>query len=100
VTWNGSIPPLGSVTITILASLNAPPGTTVSNQGQVSYDANGEGTNDASGLTDDPAVAGSANPTVFQAQSVIEVPTLGEWGLIALAGLLGAAGAGRVRRRR
>ncbi len=66
-TWNGSLAPLGgSVTITITATVNAgTQGTTISNQGTVSYDADGNGTNESTVLTDDPAVAGAANPTVF-----------------------------------
>jgi uncharacterized repeat protein (TIGR01451 family) len=64
VTWNGSIPASGSVTITITATINASAaGTTVSNQGTFNYDADLNGTNESSGVTDDPAVAGSGNPT-------------------------------------
>jgi uncharacterized repeat protein (TIGR01451 family) len=67
VTWNGSIPASGSVTITITATILAStlPGTAVSNQATFVYDADGNGTNEASGLSDDPAVAGATNPTVF-----------------------------------
>ncbi len=67
VTWNGSLAPLGgSVTITITATINAgTQGTTISSQGTVSYDSNNDGTNDASSLTDDPAVGGASDPTSF-----------------------------------
>jgi uncharacterized repeat protein (TIGR01451 family) len=67
VTWNGSIPASGSVTITITATILAStlPGTAVSNQATLAYDADGNGTNEAAGLSDDPAVAGAADPTVF-----------------------------------
>jgi len=66
VTWNGSIPAAGNVTITITATINSGTlGTTISNQGSYSYDADLNGTNESSGLTDDPAVAGAANPTTF-----------------------------------
>ena len=41
------------------------PAGTVSNQGTISYDTDGNGTNDATAQTDDPAVAGAANPTAF-----------------------------------
>ena len=37
----------------------------VSNQGTLNFDANRDGTNEATGLTDDPSVAGAANPTTF-----------------------------------
>lgn len=66
VTWNGVVPGNGSVTITITATINA--GTelqSVSNQGSTSTDANGDGVNEAAGVTDDPGVAGAGNPTVF-----------------------------------
>lgn len=66
VTWNGSIPPGTSVTITIQATINpGHEGATVSNQGSISFDANADGTNDATALTDDPAQAGASNPTTF-----------------------------------
>ena len=66
VTWNGSLAVSASVTITINATIN--PGTegaVVSNQGTVHYDADGNGTNEASALTDDPGQPGTANPTVL-----------------------------------
>jgi len=67
VTWDGPIAPGGSVTITITARIIAGTaiGATVSNQGTVSYDADGNGTNESSVLTDDPAVGGATDPTVF-----------------------------------
>jgi uncharacterized repeat protein (TIGR01451 family) len=67
VTWNGALAVSASVTITIQATIKSTVtgGTVVSNQGQVSYDSDGNGTNDASAQTDDPLVAGAANPTVF-----------------------------------
>ena len=66
MTWNGSIAPAGSVTITINATINAGTGgTTISNQGTISYDADFNGSNESSTVTDDPGVAGSNNPTSF-----------------------------------
>jgi uncharacterized repeat protein (TIGR01451 family) len=70
VTWNGTITSNGSVTITIQATINnAAAGTTITNQGSIAYDADGNGTNEASALTDDPNVAGANNPTSFVAHS-------------------------------
>ncbi|QHV99013.1 putative Ig domain-containing protein [Spirosoma endbachense] len=64
VTWNGSISPAGSITITIQATIqNGTAGQTLSNQATLSYDSDGNETNDASALTDDPSVGGAANPT-------------------------------------
>jgi uncharacterized repeat protein (TIGR01451 family) len=70
VTWNGSIAPGASVTITIPATVNpGHEGATVSNQGTISFDADSNGTNEAMVLTDDPGVAGASNPTTFVVQS-------------------------------
>jgi hypothetical protein len=67
VTWNGSLAILGgSVTITITATVDpVPRGTTVTNQGTANFDADGNGTNESSTLTDDPGVGGSSDPTSF-----------------------------------
>ena len=90
VTWNGAIPGGGSVTLTILATVGSvPSGTVISNQGAVSYDADGNGTNEASAATDDPALGGGADPTSFVGTApVVVVPTLGDAGLAAIAALL------------
>jgi uncharacterized repeat protein (TIGR01451 family) len=50
--WNGAIPVGDSVTITITATIDAGPGTRISNQATFLYDSDGDGTNDASGETD------------------------------------------------
>jgi uncharacterized repeat protein (TIGR01451 family) len=52
VTWNGAINAGGNVTITIVATINAAVGTTISNQGSFAYDDDGNGTNNATGVTD------------------------------------------------
>jgi uncharacterized repeat protein (TIGR01451 family) len=97
VTWNGGIASGGSVTITIVATiLPAAAGTTVSNQGTIAYDSDGNGTNDASAQTDDPAVAGSANPTTFTGISAI--PAVSSVGLLLLAAMLTALGLAMVKR--
>ena len=75
VNWNGSIAVSGSVTITITATIhNLPDGTTVSNQGTISYDADGNGTNESTRLTDDPTIAGPSNPTNFNVNDVNHPP--------------------------
>ncbi|MFL6196486.1 MAG: IPTL-CTERM sorting domain-containing protein [Thermoanaerobaculia bacterium] len=100
VHWNGSVPPGGSVTITITATLNSgTAGLTISNQGTIFFDADGNGTNEASILTDDPALAGASDPTSLTVVAAIEVPTLSELGLAILA-LLMASGALILMRRR
>ncbi|MFL6234869.1 MAG: beta strand repeat-containing protein, partial [Thermoanaerobaculia bacterium] len=103
VTWNGSIPAGGSVTITIQATVSAgaTQGTTVSNQASFSYDTDGNGTNETSGVTDNPATAGGADPTTFTVgQAPAPIPTLDEVGLLLLALLLAMGGAVMLRRRR
>src|SRR5690606_10016692 len=67
VTWNGSVPAGGTVTITIGATIAAGTavGTTVSNQGTLSYDSDLNGSNETTVPTDDPDVGGSADPTSF-----------------------------------
>src|SRR5207244_4442196 len=66
VTWNGSIPAAGTVTLTIHATINLGTATqTATNQGTVSFDSNLDNVNDASALTDDPSVGGAADPTSF-----------------------------------
>src|SRR5262249_28103716 len=80
-TWNGSIPAGGTVTITINATIkiNVAPGTTISNQATFSYDADGDGTNEANGVSDDPRAQGGSDPTSFQVQGPdvpFDIPTL------------------------
>jgi uncharacterized protein len=105
VTWNGSIAAGASVTITINATVDPgiPVGTTITNQGTIAYDADGNGTNEASAVTDDPGAAGPGNPTVFvvvAGGAVVEIPTLDEVGLAALVALLALGGTALLRRRR
>ena len=99
-TWTGDIGPLGTVTVTLEASIN--PGTggmLVSNQGTVHFDGDGDGAVEATVLTDDPEEPGAADPTVFQVGPgpvsfytlppcrVVDTRTPpGRWGGPALAG--------------
>ncbi len=99
--WNGSIPAAGSVTVTIQATIRSDVGgEAISNQGTVFFDADGNGTNESSAPTDDPGVGGTADPTVFTALSLPQVPTLSTLGLAALGLLLAVAAAISLRRRR
>jgi uncharacterized repeat protein (TIGR01451 family) len=103
VTWNGAIPAAGTVTITITATLlPAAAGATVSNQGTISYDSDGNGTNDATAQTDDPAVAGAANPTTITVAGgpvPPQVPTLSPFGLLLLSAALAALALFLLKRR-
>jgi len=105
VTWNGGLAAGASVTITINATIEADnaPGTTISNQGTIAYDADGDGTNESTAVTDDPATPASGDPTSFVvggAPPVPNVPTADWRGLLALAAVAAAFGAWRLRRQR
>jgi uncharacterized repeat protein (TIGR01451 family) len=67
VTWNGGLANGGSVVISIEATVGtgSPTGTTISNQGTINFDADGNGTNESSALTDDPGLPGADDPTSF-----------------------------------
>jgi uncharacterized repeat protein (TIGR01451 family) len=66
VSWDGSIPSGGSVTITIHATIKPTVELgTIASQGTVHYDADGNGTNEASAFTDDPGKPGANDPTNF-----------------------------------
>jgi uncharacterized repeat protein (TIGR01451 family) len=102
VTWNGTIPPSGSVTITIPCSIGPGlAGTPIANQGTVSYDANLDGTNESTLLTDAPGGT-VGDPTIFiagQGGFTPDIPTLSEWALMLLGLLLAGAGAVALRQR-
>jgi uncharacterized repeat protein (TIGR01451 family) len=94
VTWNGPIAAGGgSATITIQASIPAatPGNTTVSNQGTVLYDANANGVNETTLLTDDPGEPGPADPTAFHIPSFFY--TLEPCRLVDTRGATGPRGA-------
>ncbi len=102
VTFNGAIPAGGTVTFTITATiLPAAAGTTVSNQATISYDANGDGTNDTAGVTDDPAATGTANPTTITVAGaqITTIPTLSTLGLLLLSLALAALALALLKRR-
>jgi len=73
MTWNGSILPGGSVTITVFATIAGPPGTVIANQATVAYDSDDDGTNDAAAFSDDPGVGGAADATSFTVDGPPEV---------------------------
>ncbi|MCQ4165695.1 proprotein convertase P-domain-containing protein [Tahibacter sp. P2K] len=95
VSWNGTVPAGGSVTITINATISSSASGTISNQGTVFYDGDANGSNESSAPTDDPAAAGAADPTSFvvtgtPASPATPVPALSSWTLLLMA--LGLAG--------
>ena len=58
---------------------------TIEIQGVVHYDADGDGTNEARALSDDPNQPGAEDPTLLVLK-VVPVPTLSPMGLVALIG--------------
>ncbi|HEY2294415.1 MAG TPA: hypothetical protein VGM86_27255, partial [Thermoanaerobaculia bacterium] len=96
--WNGAIPAGGTVTITITANINAgTAGMTLCNQATIAYDADGDGTNESIGYSDDPDEPGPADPCCFQV--ITRIPALSWNGLAALALLLAGLAVLRLRRR-
>lgn len=95
VTWNGSIPAGGTVTITIHATIDDDviPGATISNQGTVNYDSDGDGDNEASA----PTQGAGGGATAF-AIAMPAVPALDAAGLAALLLILGVVGVIALRR--
>jgi uncharacterized repeat protein (TIGR01451 family) len=104
VHWNGAIAAGANVTITITASILPTASGTIVNQGTIFFDADGNGTNESSRLTDDPALPGATDGTAFvvaAAAAVVAAPLLDGFGALWLAlGLLAlAAGTRRLRKR-
>jgi uncharacterized repeat protein (TIGR01451 family) len=75
VTWNGGVPVGGTVNVTITATINSgTAGDTIANQATLAYDADANGTNETSVLSDDVA-GGSLGATTFPVSTLPLVPT-------------------------
>jgi len=102
VTWNGEIPALGQVVLTITARIadSTAGGTIINNQAEIAFDADGDGSNESSALSDDPAQGGAADPTPLEVgqSGVPAIPVLSSWGLVLLALLLGGLALAGLRR--
>jgi hypothetical protein len=95
VTWNGSIPVCGTVTISVQAKVDpATVGMTLCSTGNVAFDANGDGSNESS-ASDTCCVTISPGPPTMPV-----VPTLSGAGLAALILLLAGVALLRLRRGR
>ena len=103
VTWNGAIPPGGSVHLAVSATLvpsvpgssgalSVPgaPAAPICNQATLAASSNGPG------VTDDPALPGAADPTCFTLLPADRIPTLGATALALLALLIGAVAVRRL----
>jgi uncharacterized repeat protein (TIGR01451 family) len=66
VTWNGSLSFGASVTVTITATIQAGTlGSGFANQATLRWDADADGVNEASGVSDDPATPAGGDPTAI-----------------------------------
>jgi uncharacterized repeat protein (TIGR01451 family) len=72
VRWNGAVPYHGSAYVAIIAHVDETSTGTLSNQGVGHFDGDGDGVNETTVLSDDPALPGAADPTAFE---VIVPPT-------------------------
>jgi uncharacterized repeat protein (TIGR01451 family) len=102
VTWNGTIPAGGSVTVTITARIIGDVGTTVSNQASVSWDGVGDGASNGSrSASTDPANGGAGGPTnfVIVATPPTHVPAMRGVGLALLILTLAIAAGSALRAR-
>jgi uncharacterized repeat protein (TIGR01451 family) len=105
VTWNGALAANGgTVTIVIDATIEAgTAGTTISNQATIRFDSDGDGTNDATTVSDDPGPAGPDDPTdleVLVGVGPAEIPALSSWGLGIFVLVLGMLAMALLRRSR
>jgi uncharacterized repeat protein (TIGR01451 family) len=96
VSWNGSIAATASVTITISAVVEANAFGQINNQGAFNYDSDGNGTNESTGLTDDPNSPGATDPTGFAIAH--DIPATRPLALLLL--ILGLVAVGYRRSRR
>jgi len=85
VSWNGTVPAGGSVTVTIDVTINQGVRGDIVNQAQGFFDSNGDNNNDSNVLSNPPNGVG---PTIFAALFDIPVPGLGLGGLLLMAGLM------------
>jgi uncharacterized repeat protein (TIGR01451 family) len=100
VRWDGALDPGESVVISITATI-APDlvGQTIENQAIALFDTDEDGDNDTEEPSNDPATAPDDDPTAFVVgASLLEIPTLSQWGAMLFAGLLSLLGLLGLRR--
>ncbi|HEX6099152.1 MAG TPA: ExeM/NucH family extracellular endonuclease [Thermoanaerobaculia bacterium] len=73
VVWNGSIPSGGTVTITIVCSIDPTATGTISNQANSIFDKDGDNQNESEEFSDDPSTAAPNDPTSFTVIQANEV---------------------------
>lgn len=73
VRWNGAFPSGRQISMTIYGHIEADTAGTKVNQATLRYDADGDGNNETTVLSDDPSLPGATDPTSF---TVLVPPTL------------------------
>lgn len=97
--WNGQIDSAAQISIVLEGSVRRNAGASVvSNQGTVQFDADGNGTNEASARTDDPALGGAQDPTDFNLAGVLAIPVNSPWALLLLMLVMGGVAGWAMRR--
>ncbi|HEX2162597.1 MAG TPA: ELWxxDGT repeat protein [Thermoanaerobaculia bacterium] len=96
VTWNGSLPPGGSVEVTIVVEADAAPPAGLSLQAAGTFDSDGDGSNETSFASDDPSLPGDDDLTVLT--FAVAIPGLAPGGALFLALALATAAVRRLRR--
>jgi len=71
--WNGSIPAGGTVTLTVVCTIDPTASGTISNQGQTIFDGDNDNSNESSHVTDDPSTAAVDDATSFNVIQTGEV---------------------------
>jgi uncharacterized repeat protein (TIGR01451 family) len=100
VRWDGALDPGESVVLSITATI-APgiTGQTIENQAIAFFDSDEGGDNDAEEPSNDPTTVPDDDPTAFVVgASLLEIPTLSQWGAMLFAGLLSLLGLLGLRR--
>lgn len=98
VQWNGALAAGQSASIRIRATILAStPGLEITNQAALRFDADGDGVNEASAVSDDPATPQEQDPTSFRVVTQ-PIPAISRSGMVLLAGLLALTALAILRR--
>ncbi|MCG8455423.1 MAG: hypothetical protein MI919_04010, partial [Holophagales bacterium] len=97
--WNGSLPPGERLRVSFVGMiLDLEPGLEIRAQGELRYDADGDGINESTGWTDDPTLPGEADPTAWSMPTTEVLASYAAAGtLLPLALLIGAGWLARRR---
>lgn len=99
LSWSGSVAVGQTILITIAGSIDpAVAGLMISNQAEIRFDGDGDGTNESTTLSDDTTVGGNTDPTVVTIGNIIQVPVNNFGALLMLMLALGLTGVMVMRR--